>query len=54
MAEKKSQKVQMEELVTLLPDSRLADAADVVLDLGGLDEACPLGLAPTTTTTAMM
>lgn len=34
--------------------SPLAEAADVVLDLGGLDEACPLGLAPTTTTTAMM
>ncbi|MBL4850490.1 MAG: KpsF/GutQ family sugar-phosphate isomerase [Planctomycetes bacterium] len=34
--------------------SPLAQAADVVLDLGGLDEACPLGLAPTTTTTAMM
>lgn len=34
--------------------SPLAEQADVVLDLDGLDEACPMGLAPTTTTTAMM
>jgi arabinose-5-phosphate isomerase len=34
--------------------SALATAADVVLWIGDLDEACPLGLAPSTTTTAML
>jgi len=34
--------------------SPLAEGADVVLDIGDLDEACPLGLAPSTTTTAML
>jgi len=34
--------------------SPLAQHADVLLDIGNLDEACPLGLAPTTTTTAML
>ena len=34
--------------------SPLAQHADVLLDIGDLDEACPLGLAPTTTTTAML
>jgi arabinose-5-phosphate isomerase len=34
--------------------SALARAADVVLWIGELDEACPLGLAPSTTTTAML
>ncbi|HEY1300635.1 MAG TPA: KpsF/GutQ family sugar-phosphate isomerase [Stellaceae bacterium] len=34
--------------------STLADAADVVLLLPAADEACPMGLAPTTSTTAMM
>lgn len=36
------------------PGSRLALAADVVLDVGVPDEACPLRLAPTTSTTAAM
>jgi arabinose-5-phosphate isomerase len=35
-------------------DSTLARHADVVLDIGSPPEACPLGLAPTTTTTAML
>ena len=59
-----------EEIVRLLPslaemqtqliamtgkaDSSLAQSADVVLDLGPLREACPHGLAPSTSTTAMM
>jgi len=59
-----------EELVRLLPAlaelhvplvamtghaaSVLAQAANVVLDLGPLREACPHGLAPTTSTTAML
>jgi len=34
--------------------STLARQADIVLDIGQQREACPLGLAPTTTTTAMM
>ena len=34
--------------------STLGDAADVVLSLPALAEACPMGLAPTTSTTAML
>jgi arabinose-5-phosphate isomerase len=34
--------------------SPLARAADVVLWIGELEEACPLGMAPSTTTTAML
>jgi len=34
--------------------SSLAEAADVVLDIGVPKEACPLGLAPTTSTTATL
>jgi arabinose-5-phosphate isomerase len=33
-------------------DSSVAQAADAVLDIGVSEEACPLGLAPTTSTTA--
>jgi arabinose-5-phosphate isomerase len=40
--------------VTGRPDSALAKAATVVLHLGAIREACPLGLAPTTSTTAML
>jgi len=36
------------------PDSTLGRHADVVLDLGEMEEACPLGLAPSATTTAML
>ncbi len=35
-------------------DSTLARAADVVLDVGVAEEACPLGLAPTASTTATL
>ena len=35
-------------------DSSLGKHADVVLDLGEIEEACPLGLAPSATTTAML
>lgn len=35
-------------------DSTLAKLSDIVLDIGRAKEACPLGLAPTTSTTAMM
>jgi len=34
--------------------STLGKSADVVLDIGRLDEACPIGLAPSTSTTAML
>src|ERR1051325_8588680 len=59
-----------EEIVSLLPslrhlagavialtrsaDSTLAKNADVALILGPLEEVCPLGLAPSTSTTAMI
>jgi arabinose-5-phosphate isomerase len=36
------------------PESTLAKAGDVVLNVGVKDEACPLGLAPTTSTTAAL
>lgn len=34
--------------------STLGVQADIVLEIGDLDEACPLGLAPTASTTAML
>jgi len=40
--------------VTSSAASTLGRAADVVLPLGRLDEACSLGLAPSTSTTAML
>jgi len=36
------------------PDSTLAKNADVVIDVGVKEEACPLGLAPTASTTATL
>jgi arabinose-5-phosphate isomerase len=40
--------------VTGRPDSTLGQAADIVLDVGVSQEACPLNLAPTSSTTAML
>jgi arabinose-5-phosphate isomerase len=40
--------------VTGKPASTLARAASVVIDLGKLEEACPLGLAPSSSTAAML
>jgi arabinose-5-phosphate isomerase len=40
--------------MTSHPDSELARAADLHLDLGVRREACPLGLAPTASTTASL
>ncbi len=40
--------------ITSSPDSELAAAADVHLDLGVRREACPLNLAPTASTTATL
>ncbi len=36
------------------PDSTLAKHSDLVLDVGVKEEACPLGLAPTASTTALL
>lgn len=41
-------------VMTGKPDSTLAQAGDVVLDVGVVEEACPLGLAPTASTTAAL
>jgi arabinose-5-phosphate isomerase len=43
-------------IVTITGDveSSVAKLSDCVLDLGPVDEACPLGLAPTASTSAMM
>lgn len=65
-----SQSGETEEIVRLLPwladlgvpivaitcdaTSALGRAATVVIELGPLEEACPLGLAPTTSSTAML
>ncbi len=40
--------------ITSQSNSSLGRAAAVTLELGKIDEACPLGLAPTTSTTAML
>lgn len=40
--------------MTASPESALARHADCVLPLGALPEACPVGLAPTTSTTAQL
>lgn len=40
--------------VTSRPQSTLGRGAQLVLDLGPIQEACPLGLAPSSSTTAML
>jgi arabinose-5-phosphate isomerase len=40
--------------ITGAPQSRLGRTADVILDSGVTEEACPLGLAPTASTTAQL
>jgi arabinose-5-phosphate isomerase len=40
-------------VITGCPDSPLATLADVTLSTGNSPEVCPLGLTPTTSTTAM-
>lgn len=40
--------------ITGVPDSPLAVHSNVVLELGDVQEACPLGLAPTASSTAML
>jgi arabinose-5-phosphate isomerase len=41
-------------VLTGKPGSTLAQSSDVVIDVGISEEACPLGLAPTASTTAML
>lgn len=41
-------------LLTATPDSAAAGQADFVLDIGQTAEACPLGLAPSSSTVAML
>lgn len=40
--------------ITCRPESTMASLCDIVLDLGPLSEACPMGVAPSTTSTAML
>ncbi|MBT6177519.1 MAG: KpsF/GutQ family sugar-phosphate isomerase [Deltaproteobacteria bacterium] len=40
--------------MTCRPESTMANLCDLVLDLGQLEEACPMGVAPSTTSTAML
>ena len=40
--------------ITATRTSGLGSAADIVLTMGKIEEACPLGLAPTASTTAML
>jgi len=41
-------------LLTARPESPASKHADWVLDIGGTEEACPLGLAPSSSTAAML
>ena len=41
-------------LLTARPESAAAGHADFVLDIGSTEEACPLGLAPSSSTAAML
>ena len=41
-------------LITGRPESQCAEVCDLVLNIGSVTEACPLGLAPSSSTTAMM
>ena len=40
--------------VTGRPESTLAQYSDIIIDIGEIAEACPLGLAPTASTTAIL
>ncbi len=41
-------------VITKGSESPLGQAADVTLEVGNIEEACPIGLAPTSSTTAML
>lgn len=40
--------------ITSHPDSQLRELADLILNMGVLDEACPLGLTPSSSIAAML
>ena len=40
--------------VTSHPDSRLRDLSDLVLDMGEIEEACPIGLTPSSSMAVML
>ncbi len=40
--------------VTSHPDAPIREYSDIVLDIGDIKEVCPLGMAPTTSTTTML
>ena len=40
--------------ITSHPDSRLRELSDIIVDMGLVDEACPLGLTPSTTIAVML
>ncbi len=40
--------------VTSHPDAPIRNISDIVLDIGDVQEVCPLGMAPTTSTTTML
>ena len=41
-------------LLTATPDSKASESADCIIDIGQTAEACPLGLAPSSSTAAML
>src|SRR5690606_25027687 len=40
--------------ITSHPDSRLRELSDIILDMGPVEECCPLGLTPSTTIAVML
>jgi arabinose-5-phosphate isomerase len=40
--------------ITSHPDSQLRELANIILDMGIIEEVCPLGLTPTSSTVVMM
>ena len=40
--------------ITSHPDSKLRDLSDFVLDMGEIEEACPIGLTPSSSTAVML
>jgi len=40
--------------ITSHPDSRLRDLSDIILDMGHIEECCPLGLTPSATIAVML
>jgi arabinose-5-phosphate isomerase len=40
--------------ITSHPDSKLRELSDIIVDMGSVEEACPLGLTPSTTIAVML